>query len=88
MRTPAIIESLLNELEHQEADSLEGQDLDFKEWEAHSRDRAVKTVVRMAVCMANGGGGTVVFGVKDNAVGRRNAIVGVPPYVWARTANL
>lgn len=32
----------------------------------------------MAVCMANGGGGTVVFGVSDKAVGLENAILGVP----------
>jgi len=32
----------------------------------------------MAVCMANGGGGTVVLGVSDRAVGRTAAISGVP----------
>jgi len=35
-------------------------------------------VVEMAVCMANGGGGTVVFGVDDQAIGRSTAIIGVP----------
>lgn len=39
---------------------------------------AVSLVVEMAVCMANGGGGTVVFGVNDKAVGRKGAILGVP----------
>ena len=33
----------------------------------------------MAVCMANGGGGTVVFGVADQVQGRDKAILGVPP---------
>lgn len=32
----------------------------------------------MAVCMANGGGGTVVFGVSDRAIGQDQAILGVP----------
>src|SRR5699024_4380595 len=34
-----------------------------------------------AVCMANGGGGTVVFGVADRVKGRANAIIGVPPEI-------
>ena len=38
---------------------------------------AVSLVAEMA-CMANGGGGTVVFGVNDQAVGRAKALVGVP----------
>ena len=33
----------------------------------------------MAVCKANGGGGTVVFGVADRVRGRKNALIGVPP---------
>jgi ATP-dependent DNA helicase RecG len=38
----------------------------------------VDQVVEMAVCMANGGGGTVVFGVRDRVVGRAAALLGVP----------
>src|SRR5699024_11864363 len=34
-----------------------------------------------AVCMANGSGGTVVFGVADRVKGRANAIIGVPPEI-------
>jgi len=79
MRDLSEIRSLLDELEHQPADALEGQDLDFKEWNTRSIQDAVALVVEMAVCMANGGGGTVVFGVNDKAVGRSNAILGVPP---------
>lgn len=75
------IRSLLDELEHQPADALEGQDLDFKEWNTRSLQDAVALVVEMAVCMANGGGGTVIFGVNDKAVGRSNAILGVPPEI-------
>lgn len=75
------IRSLLDELEHQPADALEGQDLDFKEWNTRSIQDAVALVVEMAVCMANGGGGTVIFGVNDKAVGRSNAILGVPPEI-------
>lgn len=81
MRELSEIRSLLDELEQQPADALEGQDLDFKEWNTRSIQDAVALVVEMAVCMANGGGGTVVFGVNDKAVGRPNAILGVPPEV-------
>ncbi len=68
------IERLLGELDHASADEIEGQHLDFKEWAAGSAREAV----RSAVCMANGGGGTVVFGVRDKTRGRDRAIVGVP----------
>ena len=81
MKTLADIAALLDELEHRIADDLEGQDLDFKQWPARSRDDAVRKMVDMAVCMANGGGGTVVFGVADKARGRDRAILGVPPEI-------
>jgi len=74
----AKIRTLLDELEHQPADDLETQDLDFKEWNSRSMSDAVALVVEMAICMANGGGGTVVFGVNDKMTGRSNAILGVP----------
>ncbi|MBM3273000.1 hypothetical protein FJY94_07130 [Candidatus Kaiserbacteria bacterium] len=48
MCTAAEIEGLLTELDHCSADDLEDQDLDFKQWDAHSRDKAVKLVVRMS----------------------------------------
>lgn len=67
MRTLSQIPPLLDELKHCIADDLEDQDLDFKEWPKRSMADGVKLVVDMAVCMANGGGGTVVFGV---ALGR------------------
>ncbi|MDR0875063.1 MAG: ATP-binding protein [Clostridiales Family XIII bacterium] len=81
MRTVVDIENLLVELDHSIADELEDQDLDFKQWDIQSREKAVKTVVDIAVCMANGGGGTVVFGVADRVMGREKAVLGVPPEV-------
>ncbi len=81
MRTAANIKSLLAELDHCVADDLEDQDLDFKRWNVKSRNSAVKVVVEMAVCMANGGGGTVVFGVADRIQGRDRSILGVPPEI-------
>lgn len=80
MRSLADITELLDRLEEVIADDLEDQDLDFKEWKG-SLDHMVKLVVEMAVCMANGGGGTVVFGVADRARGRANALSGVPQEV-------
>lgn len=81
MRDLNEIRTILDELERQPAGALEDQDLDFKEWNARSQTDAMSLVVEMAICMANGGGGAVVFGVNDRAVGRRNAILGVPPEV-------
>ncbi len=78
MRTATEIKTLLAELDSYVADELEDQDLDFKQWDLTSREKAVKTVVDMAVCMANGGGGTVVFGVSDRIRGGDRAILGVP----------
>ena len=81
MRSLQEIQELLDELDRQPADSLEAQDLDFKEWNKDSLNAAVSLLVEMAICMANGGGGTVVFGVNDKAVGRSAAIIGVPPEI-------
>ncbi|MFN9279765.1 MAG: ATP-binding protein [Betaproteobacteria bacterium] len=77
MRELTEVRALLARLDQVDADSLEAQDLDFKEWPVDDR-QAVRLAVDMAVCMANGGGGTVVLGVRDRVVGRAQAIVGVP----------
>lgn len=81
MLSRADIITLLERLEQEPADALEGQELDFKEWDAHSKNKALDLLVEMAVCMANGGGGSVVFGVRDKVVGRGNAILGIPPEI-------
>lgn len=83
MRTVRDIEALLDELDIHVADELEDQDLDFKQWNTASMDKSVRLLIQMAVCMANGGGGTVVFGVADKILilGRASAILGVPPEV-------
>lgn len=81
MRTVRDIEALLDELDIRVADELEDQDMDFKQWDTVSMDKSVRLVVQMAICMANGGGGTVVFGVADKISGRASAILGVPPEV-------
>lgn len=77
MRELTEVRSLLVRLDEVAADELEGQDLDFKEWPADDR-QAIRQAVDMAVCMANGGGGTVVLGVRDHVRGRAQAIQGVP----------
>jgi len=81
MRTIQQIEELLAGLDHCIADELEDQDLDFKQWDGKSMDKSVQELIRMAVCMANGGGGTVVFGVADKIKGRKQAVLGVPAEV-------
>ncbi len=81
MRSRDDIQKLLAEIEIRSADDLEDQDLEFKEWKSRSLKDAVSQVLEMAICMANGGGGTVVFGVNDKAIGRGKAILGVPPEI-------
>lgn len=81
MRTCSEIIELLEELNYRSAKELEDQDLDFKEWNFRSIDDSINLLVEMAICMANGGGGTVIFGIKDKVVGRAECIVGVPPEV-------
>lgn len=68
---------LLDELEGKIADELESQKLDFKRWKG-SIEENIKLIIENAVCMANGGGGSVVFGVADRLKGRSQAILGVP----------
>jgi ATP-dependent DNA helicase RecG len=81
MRSLSEILALLDRLDECVADDLEAQDLDFKRWIDRSLKDALAQVVEMAVCMANGGGGTVVFGVADRVKSRAEAILGVPPDV-------
>lgn len=80
-KTRSYVEGLLDQLDDRPAHDLESQDLDFKEWDTGNGNRSIRTAVAAAVCMANGGGGTVVFGVADNAIGRDGAILGVPSAV-------
>lgn len=81
MRAVSEIQQLLEELDERPAGEIEDQDLDFKEWKFKSIHAAVEMVIDMAICMANGGGGTVVFGVSDKALSRARAISGVPPEI-------
>lgn len=66
--------ALLERLDHESADALESQWLDFKDWE--DAKSALKAACEYAVCFANAEGGTLVFGVSDRAVGRDRAIHG------------
>ena len=78
MLTTQEIPALLQRLERVAADTLEDQTLDFKEWIARSYKDSIALVLESVICMANGGGGTLVIGVRDKIVGRASAIVGVP----------
>ncbi|WP_258880782.1 RNA-binding domain-containing protein [Clostridium estertheticum] len=78
MKSDEDIKKLFNLLETHIADDLEGQDIDFKEWVEKSINDNVNKAVEMAVGMANGGGGSVVFGIRDNVKGREKAIQGIP----------
>ncbi len=60
---------------------MEDQRLDFKERDFSNHRASVGRVVEMAVCMADGGDGIAVFGVRDHVLGRENAIIGIPQYI-------
>jgi ATP-dependent DNA helicase RecG len=81
MPTKEEILQLLTTLDLVCADDLEGQTLDFKEWDRQGFKGAVSSIVETLVCLANGGGGTLVVGVQDRKIGRAQAILGVPDSV-------
>lgn len=66
--------ALLQRLEHEPADALESQWLDFKPW--HDAKQELKVACEYAACFANAEGGAIVFGVEDKVVGRSHAIQG------------
>ena len=78
MKSKKEIMGIIDNLEHHIADDFEAQDLDFKQWNDRCREDNVKKMIRYAVCMANGGGGSVVFGVADRVRGIDNVLKGVP----------
>lgn len=69
---------MLDRLEHETADDLENEFLDFKPAQGPKED--LKLACEYAVCFANALGGAVVFGVADKQVGRARAIHGVRGY--------
>ena len=69
--------TFLEQLENKIADELEGQELDFKQWEDNFKDM-MKILVRAVVSFANAGEGTVIAGVKERVRGCGQAIQGVP----------
>ena len=76
------IPALLEQLENKIADELEGQELDFKQWEDNFKEM-MKILVRGVVSFANAGEGMVIVGVKERVKGCEKAILGVPRSVDA-----
>ena len=76
------IPTLLGQLENKIADELEGQELDFKQWEDNFKEM-MKILVRAVVSFANAGEGMVIVGVKERVRGCEKAILGVPRSVDA-----
>lgn len=79
MPTKEEVATLLDKLDSVRAADLEGQNLDFKEWDSKSYKDSGALILETVICFANGGGGTIVVGVHDKAIGRSKAILGVPP---------
>ena len=71
------MQAFLEQLENKIADELEGQELDFKQWEDNFKDM-MKILVRAVVSFANAGEGTVIVGVRERVKGCEKAIQGVP----------
>jgi len=78
MKSKSEIMDLIRQLDHHIADDFEAQDLDFKQWNEQSMEENIKKMIRYAVCMANGGGGSVVFGIADKVRGLDNVLRGIP----------
>ena len=78
MKSTIEIMEIIQQLDHHIADDFEAQDLDFKQWNDRCREENVKKMIKYAVCMANGGGGSVVFGVADKIQGMDYVLKGVP----------
>ncbi len=78
MKSKSEIIEIIRKLDHHIADDLEAQDLEFKQWNSRCREDNVKKMIKYAVCMANGGGGSVVFGVADKILGIDNVLKGIP----------
>ena len=80
------IRALLSQLDHQIADDLESEALDFKPWTSPKED--MRVAIEYAICFANASGGVVVFGVPDRVLGRGAAIHGAKGYdldLWRRS---
>ena len=75
------IPALLEQLEDHIADDLEGQELDFKQWDDNFKD-TMKILVRAVVSFANAGEGLVIAGVKERVKGCEKAILGIPRGLW------
>ena len=78
MKNKSEIMEIIQQLDHHIADDFEAQDLDFKQWNFSAVEENVNKMIKYAVCMANGGGGSVVFGVADKMQGIENVLIGIP----------
>ncbi|MFJ7935253.1 ATP-binding protein [Sporosarcina sp. NPDC096371] len=78
MKDKSDIMEIIQQLEYHIADDFEAQDLDFKQWNYSALEENINKMIKYTVCMANGGGGSVVFGVADRMRGVDNVLKGVP----------
>ena len=78
MKNKSEIMRIIQQLDHYIADDFEAQDLDFKQWNYSALEENINKMIKYAVCMANGGGGSVVFGVADKVRGMDNVLLGIP----------
>lgn len=78
MKNKSEIMRIIQQLDYHIADYFEAQDLDFKQWNYSSLEENINKMIKYTVCMANGGGGSVVFGVADKVQGMDNVLLGIP----------
>lgn len=73
------IKTLLNKLDGAKADAIESETIECKPWETHpgAYNSQIKELRETAVSFANQRGGTIILGVADGKLTRREAVQGV-----------
>lgn len=56
---------IIQQLVYHIAEDFEAQDLEFKQWNFSALEENINKMIKYTVCMANGGEGSIVFGVAD-----------------------
>jgi ATP-dependent DNA helicase RecG len=73
---PEELQELLDRLDHETVDTLEGEALEIKR-RPRNREELKEWLVKGTVCLANQRGGCVLVGIKDRTRGRSKAITGI-----------
>jgi ATP-dependent DNA helicase RecG len=75
---PGDIIELLKKVDFVPAVRLGNSHLEFMEWNEESYADTLEKMIHAVTTMSNAGGGTIVYGVKDDTIGSDKAITGIP----------